>query len=219
MPQYELRLTLPDHPGALGAAATRLGHVGANILSFEAIETNEGVAVDQLLLDVDAHHADQITTALKSLPDVNVELFRPVPQRPVFDGPLELVEALIRVPPDLMVQSLADGIPAILGASWAVVVAGRRPQPRLLAASVGAPSLVGAATPWLPLGRAQALHIDDWVPDRWQLHDGQAFIAAAPIDDTGETALVAVRKPGPAFRNREIRILAALALIAGLGGR
>lgn len=117
MPQYELRLTLPDHPGALGAAATRLGHAGANILSFEAIETIAGVAVDQLLLDVDAQHADQITTALESLPGVNVELFRPVPQRPVFDGPLDLIEDLIRVPPDQVVQTLADGLPAILGAT------------------------------------------------------------------------------------------------------
>lgn len=215
MPQYELRLTLPDHPGAFGAAATSLGHAGANILSFEAVETAEGVAVDQLLLEVDARNASEIPAALESLPGVSVELFRPVPQRPVFDGPLELIESLIRVPPDQVLQTLADGVPIILGASWAAVVADRRPQPRLVAASVGAPSVVGATTPWLPLTRAQALSVDEWVPDRWDLRDGQAFIAAAPMDDAGDTALLAVRKPGPAFRRREIRLVAALATIAG----
>lgn len=215
MPQYELRLTLPDHPGAFGAAATSLGHVGANILSFEAVETAEGVAVDQLLLDVDASNADQVPAALESLPGVEVELFRPVPQRPAFDGPLELIESLIRVSPDQVLQTLADGVPITLRASWAAVVTDRRPQPRLLAASVGAPSLVGATTPWLPLTRAQALSVEEWVPDRWDLRDGQAFIAAAPMDDTGDSALLAVRKPGPAFRSREIRVLAALAIIAG----
>lgn len=214
MPQYELRLTLPDHPGALGAAATSLGHVGANIISFEAVETAEGVAVDQLLLEVDARNADQVPVALESLAGVEIELFRPVPQRPVFDGPLELIESLVRVPPVQVLQTLVDGVPITLRANWAAAVADRRPQPRLLAASVGAPSLVGATTPWLPLTRAQTLHVDEWVPDRWSLRDGQAFIAAAPLDDAGDSALLAVRKQGPAFRNREIRILAALAVIA-----
>lgn len=215
MPQYELRLTLPDHPGAFGAAATCLGHAGANILSFEAVETAEGVAVDQLLLDVDASDADQVPAALERLPGVEVELFRPVPRRPVFDGPLELIESLIRVPSAQVLQTLADGVPMTLRVSWAAVVLDRRPQPRLLAASVGAPSLISATTPWLPLARAQTLLVDEWVPDRWDLRDGQAFIAAAPMDDAGDSALLAVRKPGPAFRKREIRILAALATIAG----
>lgn len=215
MPQYELRLTLPDHPGAFGAVATSLGHAGANILSFEAVETTEGVAVDQLLLEVDARNADQIPTALERLPDVEVELFRPVPQRPVFDGPLELIESLIRVQPARVLQTLVDGVPTTLRVNWAAAVTARQPQPRLLAASVGAPSLIGATTPWLPLTSAQVLPIGEWVPNRWDLRDGHAFIAAAPMDDTGDSALLAVRKPGPAFRNREVRILAALAIIAG----
>lgn len=160
MPRYELRLTLPDHPGSFGAAASAIGCAGANIVSFETVETAEGIAVDQLLLDLDATKDDKD-----------------------------------------------------------VLAAARMPQPRRLSGSVGAPTLVGAATPWLPLTRTTVLPLGDWTPSRWQLKESQAQVAAAPLNQTGDTALVTVRRAGPAFRQREIRILAVLAMIAGrLGG-
>lgn len=216
MPRYELRLTLPDHPGSFGAAASAIGRAGANIISFETVETAEGIAVDQLLLDLEAKDVDKdVLAALEDLPDVQVELFQPVPKRPVFDGPLELIESLVHAPQEQVLQALVDGIPGTMRSSWAVVAADRRPQPRRLNGSVGAPSLVGAAMPWLPLTQATVLPLGDWTPSRWRLKESQAQVAAAPLNQTGDTALVTVRKAGPAFRQREIRILAVLAMIAG----
>ena len=85
-----------------------------------------------------------------------------------------------------------------------------------LAASVGAPSMVEAKTPWLPLPETRPLVAGaSWVPGRWGLDADEAAVAAAPLDPTGTRALLVVRKQGPAFRRRELRTLAGVALVAG----
>lgn len=216
MPRYELRLTLPDHPGSFGSVADALGRLGANIVSFEAVDVEHDVAVDQLVLDLDARVVDRVGQVLEDLEGVELEAFHPVPRRPVFEGPLELIEALVQRAPEDVLQTLADGVPTTVRVGWAVVLARREPQPRRLAGSVGSPSLVGAGTPWLPLSGPRTLAVDQvWVPDRWGLSEHQAAVAAAPMDQVGDTALLVVRRQGPAFRHRELRVLAALALVAG----
>lgn len=216
MPRYELRLTLPDHPGALGTVAQALGHAGANIVSFEAVDVDGGTAVDQILLDLSGDAVAAVTAGLAELPDVDVEVFRPVQQRPMFDGPLELVEALVLADANAVLQTLVDGMPATLRVHWAAVVAPREPQPLRLAGSVGAPSMVEAKTPWLPLTETRALVAGaSWVPARWGLDADDSAVAAAPLDAAGTRALLVVRKQGPAFRRRELRVLAGVALVAG----
>lgn len=215
MPRYELRLTLPDHPGALGAVANGLGQAGANIVSFEAVDVADDRAVDQILIDLPGDAVSSVTARLADLPDVQVEVFRPVQQRPMFDGPLELVEALVAAEREGVLQTLVDGMPATLRVNWAVVVTARDPQPLRLAASVGAPSMVDAKTPWLPLDEARALVPSGWVPGRWGLDPEAAAIAAAPLDGSGTSALLVVRKQGPAFRHRELRLLTGVAVVAG----
>lgn len=216
MPRYELRLTLPDQPGAFGAVADALGRVGANIVSFEAVDVEHEVAVDQLVVDLDPDVANRVVPGLEAVEGVHVEAFRPVPRRPVFEGPLELIEAMVQLPPEEVLQTLVDGAPATLRVGWAVALAQRDPQPRRLAASVGSPSLVGAGTPWLPLPGARALAVDAaWVPRRWGLSEEESAAAAAPLDETGTAAVLVVRRQGPAFRRRELRGLAALTLVAG----
>lgn len=216
MPRYELRLTLPDQPGAFGAVADALARLAANIVSFEAVDVEHDVAVDQLVVDLDASAADRVPPALEALDGVHVEAFRPVPRRPVFAGPLELVDQLVQLPPGDVLAALADGVPEALRVDWGVVVARREPQPRRLAGSVGSPSLVGMRIPWLPLSGGRVLEVDrSWVPSRWGLDEERTAIAAAPVVEEGASALLVVRRHGPAFRDREVRGLAALALVAG----
>lgn len=215
MPRYELRLSLPDEPGSFGAVAVALGRVGANIASFEAVEAGGGLAIDHLVLDLAPDAATAVQEALEALPGTHVEAFRPVPQRPALDTPLELIEALVGADPRRVLQVLADMTPGTARVDWTAVLEERSPQPRRLAASVGAPSLVGAATPWLPLKDATVLPVEDWVPRRWNLDPDQAAVAAAPLDAEGTRALLAVRRHGPVFRQRELRVLAGMALVAG----
>lgn len=215
MPRYELRLSLPDEPGSFGAVAVALGAVGANIVSFEAVEAGGGLAIDHIVLDLAPDGAAAVSEALEALPGTHVEAFRPVPQRPGLDTPLELIESLVVADPGQVLQVLVDMTPGTARVDWTVVLEERAPQPHRLAASVGAPSLVDAATPWLPLKDAMVVPVDEWVPRRWRLDPAQAAVAAAPLDATGTRALLAVRRHGPVFRQRELRVLAGMALVAG----
>jgi hypothetical protein len=214
MPRYELRLDLPDRPGSLGAVATRLGEAGADIVSFEVIESEGGTAVDQFVLDLPAEAVPSVTAALDRLDGISVEVFHPVPGHRGFTGPLELFADLVAAPAGQALQVLVDGIPGAQRATWAVALRAREPQPERLAASAGAPALVELQTPWLPLSDATRLEIDT-LPRRWGLAADHAAVAAAPLDATGTSALLVVRKQGPGFRQRELRVLAALALVAG----
>lgn len=126
------------------------------------------MAVDQLVRDLHASMADAVLAALEALEGVDVEAFRPVPRRPEFDGPLELVEALVRRDPAEVLQTLVD-----------------------------------------------VLEVGDWVPGRWDLRPSETAVAVAPLTESGEPALLVVRRQGPDFRRREVRVLAAMALVAG----
>src|ERR1700749_4434989 len=75
---YLLRLVLPDRPGALGAVATALGTVGADILSVDVIERSPGFAIDDLVLELPPDKlADSLLTAAASVEGVRVESIRP----------------------------------------------------------------------------------------------------------------------------------------------
>ena len=49
---YLLRVNLPDRPGMLGAVATALGEIGADIVSLDVVERGPGGAVDDLVVDL-----------------------------------------------------------------------------------------------------------------------------------------------------------------------
>jgi threonine dehydratase len=71
------RLTIPDRPGVLGQIATRLGHLGANILAVEHRRLFLDVPAKGAKLDVtvetrDRAHGEEIFQALKA------EGFQPV---------------------------------------------------------------------------------------------------------------------------------------------
>ena len=47
---FLIRVQLPDRPGMLGAVATALGAIGADILSVDVVERGSGIAVDDLVV-------------------------------------------------------------------------------------------------------------------------------------------------------------------------
>ena len=49
---YLLRVAVPDRPGSLGALATALGEVGADIVSLDVVERHDGLAVDDVLVEL-----------------------------------------------------------------------------------------------------------------------------------------------------------------------
>ena len=209
---YLLRVVLPDRPGTLGALASALGGEGADILSVDVVERGNGVAVDDLVVDMPASRPpDVLITAAESVRDVSVESLRP------FAGPLdtarelELLEAVSASPGQGMAL-LADAVPRIYRAAWALVVEVARGGPdggsgrdgvRRVAASSAAPETEAQRLPWLPLERATVLDTaaGHEVPHAWT--DLDTELAAAPVGHPGR-ALVVGRPGGPGFRPSEL---------------
>lgn len=206
---FLLRVVLPDRPGILGAVATALGNAGADILGVDVVERAGGHAVDDLSVELPpGRPPDVLITAAESVPGVQVESVRPHSGRLDTHRELELVEA-ITVDPTCGLQLLADGVPRIFRAGWALIAAREGTRAYRLAQSSAAPETRAGDLPWLPLAKAvvvdPAVH---WVPEPWTHLDTE--LAASPFGP-GPRALVVGRPGGPAFRPSELARLAHLA--------
>ena len=89
----------------------------------------------------------------------------------------------------------------------------RSPQPEVLAASAGAPSLLDVPTPWLPVRDVRRVPAGTWTPASWLRAEQPLALAAAPLRSASE-ALLVCRPYGPRFAQRELGDLALLADMA-----
>lgn len=216
---YLLRLVVPDRPGILGAVATALGTAGIDILSLDVLERGNGVAVDDVVVDLPPGRLpDSLITAAQAVPGVSVESLRP------FAGPLdthrelELLDGLARAAEGTSAKLLAAELPRVLHSGWAAVLSpaqdptdGGRPWV-VSAASDAAPTFDGLTLPWMPLTGPCLLPSEDpWVPERWQ--EMAIEMMAAPYGRPG-CAVVLGRSGGPPFRRSELLRLAHLTGIA-----
>jgi hypothetical protein len=207
---YLLRVVLPDKPGSLGALASALGNVGADIVSLDVIERGPAGAVDDILVELPVGGlADTLLTAAHGVPGVAVEALRPYQAGRDIHRDLELVDALAGQP-ELALEVLAEHAPEVFRAGWAVVVEQRTwdLSSQVMARSPGAPQLP-FRTPWMPLSGPRRLATTcDWVPPRWK-EVGMELIVA-PISDANLAVLIG-RPGGPRFRDSELVRLAHLA--------
>jgi hypothetical protein len=225
---YLLRLVVPDKPGSLGAVATALGTAGVDIVSVDVLERGNGVAVDDVVVDLPPGRVpDSLITAAQAVPGVTVESLRP------FAGPLdthrelELLEALARAAEGTSGKLLAAELPRVFHSGWAVVLesgttasgstasgstASAGAPWHVAAASDAAPAFEGLTLPWMPLSAPRLLPSEeDWLPERWR--EMAIEMMAAPYGGPG-CAMVLGRSGGPAFRRSELLRLVHLAGIA-----
>ncbi len=215
---YLLRLVVPDKPGILGAVATALGQAGVDIVSLDVLERGNGVAVDDVVVDLPPGRLpDTLITAAQEVPGVSVESLRP------FAGPLdthrelELLDSLARAAEGTAAKLLAAELPRVFHSGWAVVLsaveASSGGQPwEVAAASEAAPTFDGIALPWMPLAGPRLLPSEEeWLPQRWR--DMAIEMMVAPYGGPG-CAVVLGRSGGPAFRRSELLRLAHLTGIA-----
>ena len=216
---YLLRLVIPDKPGLLGAVATALGTAGVDIVSLDVLERSNGVAVDDVVVDLPPGRLpDTLITAAQTVPGVSVESLRP------FAGPLdthrelELLDELARAAEGTSAKLLAAELPRVFHCDWAVVLSAIDPPSRggapweVAAASDAAPDFEGLTLPWMPLIGPRLLPSEgDWLPERWR--EMAIEMMAAPYGGPG-CAVVLGRSGGPAFRRSELMRLAHLTGIA-----
>jgi hypothetical protein len=208
---YLVRLDLPDLPGTLGAVATALGRAGADILAMDIVERSDGIAVDDLVVDLPGGTPDVLITAAESVPGVRVESVRPDPGVAAAHREWELVEALA-ADPRRALHTLATLLPEVMRVGWTLVLEvdeDGRCHP--IASGGGAPATDGLTAPLHGMRRATRLYgEDDWVPGDWQQMATE--LAAAPV--TGNLVVLVGRPGGPALRDIEVARLAHLAGLA-----
>ncbi|HLY34760.1 MAG TPA: ACT domain-containing protein [Jatrophihabitantaceae bacterium] len=209
---YLLRIVLPDRPGALGAVATALGAVGADILSLDVIERSPGQATDDIVVEVPPDRlADSLVTAAATVPGVQVESIRPYAGQIDPHRELELLESLAERPVHPH-EVLADGVTRIFRAGWALVVDAPDSDgiSRVLASGGAAPEVKELAAPWWPPEPVRAIDVDQaWAPADWSRLGFE--VAVAPVGDAalllGRTALRWL--PTELLRLRHLAALAA----------
>ena len=206
---FLIRVVLPDKPGSLGAVATALGNAGADILGMDVVERAHGMAVDDLAVELPpGRPPDVLITAAESVPGVEVESVRPHSGRLDTGHELELIEE-ITADPAHGLQLLAEQVPRIFRAGWALIAARESTRAYRLAESTAAPETRAGDLPWLPLKKAIVIDpAAQWVPEPWS--DLDTEIAAAPFGADAR-ALVVGRPGGPAFRPSELARLTHLA--------
>ncbi|EHR49537.1 guanosine polyphosphate synthetase/pyrophosphohydrolase [Saccharomonospora marina XMU15] len=211
---FLIRVQLPDSPGTLGAVATALGMAGADILSVDVVERGEGIAVDDLVVELPSGRLpDALITAAESVEGVEVDAVRPYAGVLDTHRELELVEEIAARPVSGL-DLLAEGVPKIIRAGWSLVVAKADHEVRRLASSTAAPEVPLRDLPWLPLERATVLDSEDsWIPDTWK--ELGTELAATPLGKP-DRALLVGRPGGPMFRAAEVARLAHLAGIVAV---
>jgi len=206
---FLLRVHVPDRPGSLGALATALASVGADILSVDVVERGNGTAVDDLVVDLPRGALpDALITAAEALDGVRVDSVRPYTGVLDTHRELELIDHVAATIGDRL-QVLVDGLPRVLRVGWATVIhsgsAGRLPrggQPRRPGdqgrrRSVAATGGTHRTRRHRRLGACVVARVD-------------TTLAAAPLG-SGEQALLIGRPGGPEFRPSEVARLGHMA--------
>jgi hypothetical protein len=211
---FLIRVQLPDRPGTLGAVATALGAIGADILSVDVVERGSGLAIDDLVVELPSGRLpDTLITAAESIDGVEVDAVRPYAGILDTHRELELVEEIAEEPVRGL-EIFTEGVPKIIRAGWAVVITSGEGGISRLSASSAAPETRMDDPPWFPLERATVLDgEEDWVPEQWR--ELGTELAATPLGKP-DRVLVVGRPGGPMFRAAEVARLAHLAGIVAV---
>lgn len=202
-----LRIWVADRPGALGQVTRELGACGVDIVQVSVLSRELGRALDEITVFMpEERHRERLERALRGLTGVTVEGVRPSGEVPGAFPDLDLL-GRVAADPRAALNILADALPRILAADWAVAVrvgsAGPLPAAAVLARSWDAPQEV--ALPSLP-PRAATVSV------------GAARYAAAPVGDSGVLAVVC-RIGDPPFHRFEVlrltRLTEVSAAVAG----
>ncbi|MBP6730312.1 MAG: ACT domain-containing protein [Microthrixaceae bacterium] len=126
MALFVVRVWLPDRPGALGAVASRIGAVHADVVGIDILERGAGRAVDELTIDIaDARHVDLLVQEIAQVDGVDVEHVRPA--RSSFSDrageSLELAASIMEAASTkAALDVLVVGVRDLFDADWAAVI-------------------------------------------------------------------------------------------------
>lgn len=192
---YLLRVELPDVPGSLGRVATAIGMAGGDIEAIEIVEKRDGVAVDDVLLEIaPGTMPDSIISACNALDDVEVLWISRYAAGGNLVLDLEAVEELT-ADPEVALDRLIDLLPATFRADWGARVS---KSDGVRYATHAAPDDLE----WIQIERAAHLETDD----------ENAVLIGARLNKT-ECVFIG-RRGGPEFLDSEVARLGHLVGLA-----
>ena len=80
MALFQLKISLPDQPGSLGAIASAIGAAGCDIRSLSVLEAKDGIGYDDFLVAVPGTDPTDLVTVLSSMGGVTVSAIEAVTQ-------------------------------------------------------------------------------------------------------------------------------------------
>ena len=208
---------MPDSPGTLGAVASALSEGGANILTLEVIDREEGLAVDQLVVDAPDGLTDALARVSLNVPAATVEAVLPVEAFPNVATPMELAAQVFEAGTE-SIDVVTEGVPGALWTTWCVAVSLGASGLEPISASPCSPVISGLSAPWWYPDTGVRLGPDDWMPAAWRMGKLSYEVAAAPMFGL-DAALLTARRHGPRFRASELHNLELLARMAASAWR
>ncbi len=204
---YLVRVSLPDRPGSLGAVASAMGQVDADINAVEIVERYEGFAVDDFMVELPpGSPADELVTVCESVADVQVVWVSHYPEAWGLQADVDVLNAMTE-DPDNAEEILTEQAPAVFRASWAVLVDAATGT--VVAQSELAPDLDAAGV--AALGRLDAERTGE-LADGWIHGWPETLVAIVPT--RSNKVIVLARRGGPEFIKSELARLGHLAALA-----
>ena len=120
-----LRVGMPDRPGALGAVASRIGAVRADVVAIEILTRADGRAMDEIAVEVDRDLLPLLLAEIEEVDGVVVEEVRTLPngmrdrRLDAYRTATALLEA--RNPEDLL-AALAMRVADELDSGWVAIL-------------------------------------------------------------------------------------------------
>ncbi|HSS67088.1 MAG TPA: ACT domain-containing protein [Nocardioidaceae bacterium] len=203
-----LRIRLPDVPGTLGAVATAIGAVGANIEAIEIVEHGaDGTAVDDVFVDLTPGLLpDVVISSVQQIAGVQVLWVSRYAAGGNLSLDLEAVEAITEEPARA-IGRLTELVPRAFRADWALVADASDGVVSRVEWTPGAPDLPDEALAWFPLDRAARLEPGaEWAG--WS----EIEVGATPLGSPTR-AIVFGRYGGPEILDSELARLNHLAAL------
>lgn len=193
---YLLRVELPDVPGSLGRVATAIGEAGGDIEAIEIVEKRDGLAVDDVLLEIPpGTMPDSIVSACGVLDGVRVLWINRYAAGGNLFLDLEVVEMLTEEPGSALTR-LVDLLPVSFRVDWAARLRRAGPIGNNTAVVVQSTDAAPSELDWTPVDSPKRLEGDE-------VHE----LCAAPLQDD---VVVLGRRGGPEFLDSELARLGHL---------
>lgn len=202
---FLMRVSLPDRPGSLGAVASAVGTVGADIRAIEIVGKEHGHAIDDFMLDLpNGAMPDNLVSACTAIEGVRVLWFSRYPEVGGLESDIEALERMQQTPAQAA-EILTESAPLVFHCHWALLI----DSGTVAHATAMAPPLTSEGI--AAVGPLDTAHSGD-LAENWLPGWGETTIALAPVA-SGRSILLG-RQGGPAFLGSELARLRHLASMA-----